>query len=171
MAKRPKKPPGEAALRSPRNVAPALSGRADDKTAIAISAALILSVVIVYGQLISHEFLDYDDITYVTQNAHVSTGLTAQNIGWAFTAFHSANWHPVTWISHMLDVQIFGMNAGRHLMTNLALHAINSILLFLLLRRATRTTWRSAIVAALFALHPLHVECCGSRNALPVATR
>ena len=158
MAKRPKKPPGEAALRSPRNVAPALSRRADDKTAIAISAALILSVVIVYGQLISHEFLEYDDTTYVTQNAHVSTGLTAQNIGWAFTAFHSANWHPVTWISHMLDVQIFGMNAGRHLMTNLALHAINSILLFLLLRRATRTTWRSAIVAALFALHPLHVE-------------
>jgi len=119
---------------------------------------LILSVVIVYGQLISHDFLDYDDNTYVTQNAHVSTGLSAQNIQWAFTAFHSANWHPMTWISHMLDVQIFGMNAGRHLMTNLALHAINSVLLFLLLLRATRMTWRSAMVAALFALHPLHVE-------------
>jgi tetratricopeptide (TPR) repeat protein len=129
-----------------------------DKRALAISAALILSVVIVYAQLTTHEFLDYDDNTYVTQNAHVSTGLTAQNVGWAFTAFRSANWHPVTWISHMLDVELFGMNAGRHLMTNVALHAISAVLLFWVLRRATRSTWRSAIVAALFALHPLHVE-------------
>jgi tetratricopeptide (TPR) repeat protein len=149
------------AKRQPRAAAPTPPPppqAADQRTAGIICAALFAGVVIVYGQLAGHNFVNYDDEEYVTQNAHVMSGLTLENIRWAFTESHSSNWHPLTWMSHMLDVQLFEMKAGRHLMTNLLLHGLNSILLFLLLRRATSETWRSAAVAGLFALHPLHVE-------------
>ena len=85
-------------------------------------------------------------------------GLTGESVGWAFTSFYASNWHPLTWISHMLDVDFFGLWAGGHHLVNLLLHATGSILLFLVLRRMTGALWSSAFVAALFALHPLHVE-------------
>ena len=120
-----------------------------------ILAALILAV---YWQVGSFSFVEYDDQVYVTENPHVKEGLNADSLAWAFTTGHGANWHPVTWLSHMLDYQLFGMNAGRHHLTNLLFHIINTLLLFLLLRRLTGADWRSGFVAALFALHPLHVE-------------
>lgn len=118
---------------------------------------MIASTLAVYWQAIGHDFLLYDDPTYVTDNAIVKQGLTVNGIIWAFTAFDSGNW-PLIWLSHMLDVELFGLNPAGHHFTNIALHSVNSILLFLLISRLTGTIWRSAIVAAIFAFHPLHVE-------------
>ena len=98
------------------------------------------------------------DIDYVTENRIVRQGLTWHGVAWAFQTVHAANWHPLTWLSHMLDVQIFGLQPSPHHLVNLLFHIANTILLFLLLRRMTSALWRSAFVAALFALHPLHVE-------------
>lgn len=112
----------------------------------------------VYGQVATHEFILYDDPVYVNENPTVLAGLTADNIRWAFTTLSMANWHPLTWLSYLLDIQLFGPNPGAMLLENVAIHAINTILLFILLKRLTGFFWRSAIVAALFALHPLHVE-------------
>jgi Flp pilus assembly protein TadD len=99
-----------------------------------------------------------DDELYVTANRQVQKGLTRESVAWAFTATHAANWHPLTWLSHMLDVELFGLRPGPHHLHSLLLHILNTLLLFLLLRRLTGALWRSALVAALFALHPLHVE-------------
>jgi len=112
----------------------------------------------VYSQVRHYDFITFDDDMYVTENHMVRAGLTWPGMAWAFTAFHSSNWHPLTWLSHMLDCQIFGLQPGGHHLTNVAWHLGNTILLFLFLARATRTLWPSALVAALFALHPLHVE-------------
>lgn len=121
--------------------------------------ALLISVSFaVYSSVMSHEFVLYDDDVYVTANNMVRAGLTWSGVKWAFTTFAGANWHPLTWLSHMVDVQIYGVDAGRHLLTNLALHILGSIFLFLALKNMTGHRWRSAIVAALFAVHPLHVE-------------
>ena len=131
---------------------------------IGVCVFLALAVWIIYGQTLDHQFVNYDDEDYVTMNAQVSRGLTLEGIVWAFTHVHSANWHPLTWISHMVDCQLYGLNPGGHHFTNLFLHAVNAILLFFLLRQMTggpsRTGsfWRSAVVAALFAIHPLRVE-------------
>jgi len=103
------------------------------------------------------EFQAYDDQRYVAANPVIGAGLTRQGIAWAF-GFHVSNWHPMTWISHMLDVQLFGMDAGAHHLVNVCLHIANSILLLLVLQRMTGALWRSTFVAALFALHPMHVE-------------
>jgi protein O-mannosyl-transferase len=130
----------------------------DLRTTIVIGAALVISVFVVYAQCINHSFIRLDDPDYVIENDHVNSGLSLTNIKWAFTAMYASNWHPLTWISHMIDVQLFGLDAGKHILVNVTLHAINSLLLFLLLRRATNTLWPSAAVAAFFALHPLHVE-------------
>jgi len=108
--------------------------------------------------LLSSGFINFDDTDYVTENVHVLKGLNGQSITWAFTTTEAANWHPLTWLSHMLDVQLFGLDAGKHHLTSLLLHILNSVLLFLLLVRMTGALWRSAFVAALFAIHPLHVE-------------
>jgi hypothetical protein len=105
-----------------------------------------------------HDFLTFDDDMYVTHNPMVRAGLTWPGVKWAFRAFHSSNWHPLTWLSHMLDVQIFGLWPGGHHLTNAVWHLANTILLFLFLARVTGGLWPSAVVAALFALHPLHVE-------------
>jgi tetratricopeptide (TPR) repeat protein len=113
---------------------------------------------LVYGQTIHHEFVNFDDDAYLFQNPAVSRGLTHNAIIWAFTRIHAANWHPLTWLSHMLDCQLYGLNAGGHHLTNLLLHAATTIFLFLVLRRVTGHLWRSAFVAAVFAIHPLHVE-------------
>lgn len=113
---------------------------------------------VAYWPVRLHEFINYDDQEYVTQNPQVARGLSWAGLSWAFRTGHSANWHPLTWLSHMLDCQLFGLNpAGHHLM-NVSLHLANTILLFLVLRLATGAGGRSAFVAGLFALHPLHVE-------------
>ena len=123
-----------------------------------ISLLLILAIIIAYGQVKNFDFVGYDDQEYVTENSHVQKGLTVESIIWAFTSFHSANWHPLTWLSHMLDCELYGLNPMGHHWTNLIFHMVNSVLLFIVLELMTGAIWRSAIVAALFALHPLHVE-------------
>jgi tetratricopeptide (TPR) repeat protein len=123
-----------------------------------LALALVAVTLAVYAQVMNHQFIILDDNAYIVENPIVNRGLTLTGIGWAFTTFHSANWHPVTWFSHMLDSQIFGLHAGGHLLVNALIHASNTLLLFLFFRRATGARWQSAIVAALFALHPLHVE-------------
>jgi tetratricopeptide (TPR) repeat protein len=120
--------------------------------------ALALASWATYAGVSGHSFLSYDDPAYVTQNRQVLAGLTRSSVAWAFTAVHSGNWHPLTWLSHMLDVELFGLDAGAHHLTNLALHVANALLLFGVLARMTGATGRSAFVAGLFALHPLHVE-------------
>jgi Flp pilus assembly protein TadD len=125
---------------------------------LAIVGVLVLAVLAVYWPVSQFGFVNYDDGGYVSRNPHVQAGLTLEGLGWALTTVQESNWHPVTWLSHMLDCQLFGLDAGRHHMVNVALHAANAVLLFLLLRRMTKSRWPSAVVAALFALHPLHVE-------------
>src|SRR5208282_5388815 len=125
---------------------------------ILLGALLVLATLLLYGSVTHDEFLLFDDSQYVTRNIHVSTGLNFGNAAWAFTTFHEANWHPLTWLSHMADCQLFGLNSGPHHLVNIALHAVNVVLLFFLLQRATGAVWRSFFVAALFAVHPLNVE-------------
>jgi hypothetical protein len=93
-----------------------------------------------------------------TKTAIVQDGLTTESITWAFTTIHAGNWHPLTWLSHMLDCQLYGLNPGWHHITNLIFHLTNTLLLFLFLRKMTGSLWQSSFIAALFALHPLHVE-------------
>ena len=104
------------------------------------------------------EFITYDDPLYVSDNAHVLGGVRWANIQWAFTTWHTGNWHPFTWLSLMVDAQLFGNNVGGYHLTNVVLHAANTVLIFVALRQLTAATWRSAFVAVLFAVHPLHVE-------------
>lgn len=122
------------------------------------SALLVLAVLVVFAQVARHDFINFDDGNYVYNNEYVRSGLSSRSISWALTSFHASYWHPVTTLSHMLDVQLFGVIAGRHLLVNVLLHALNAVLLLLLLHRITRQLWPSAFVAALFALHPAHVE-------------
>ncbi|MEI7729642.1 MAG: tetratricopeptide repeat protein [Verrucomicrobiota bacterium] len=125
-----------------------------------ILAALIVSVFLLYSPVWYFDFVNYDDPDYVTQNPWVQAGLTVRSIAWAFGSLHGEQtyWHPLTWLSHMLDCQLFGLNAGAHHLVNVLFHALNVGLLFLVLKRLTGAVWRSAIVAALFALHPLQVD-------------
>src|SRR6478672_803626 len=111
-----------------------------------------------YAQVIGHQFITLDDPTYIQENPMVNRGVTLAGLAWAFTTFHAANWHPLTWISHMIDCQLFGMNAGHQLLVNALIHVANTLLVFWFLLRTTHARWSSALVAALFALHPLHVE-------------
>ena len=119
---------------------------------------LVASILVIYWPVGGYEFINYDDPQYVVENDQVRRGLTNEGAKWAFTSMHAANWHPMTWLSHMLDVQLYGMNAGAHHLTNAIFHILNTMVLFLLLHRTTGALWRSAMVAALFAVHPLHVE-------------
>ena len=119
--------------------------------------ALGLATLALYLPSLRHEFVGYDDQQYVTENAHVRAGLTGAGLVWAFGC-HAGNWHPLTWLSHMLDCQLYGLNPAGHHLTSVLLHTVNTMLLFLVLRRMTGALWRSACVAALFAWHPLHVE-------------
>jgi protein O-mannosyl-transferase len=125
-----------------------------------IMICLLLAIAIwsVYFPVLRHPFVNYDDDVYVTNNIYVNSGLTWENFKWAWTSLATGNWHPLTWLSHALDCQIFGLHAGGHHLTNILLHTINAVLLFWLLQRATQARWRSAMVSALFALHPLNVE-------------
>ncbi len=123
-----------------------------------ICSLLLLAVGLVFGQTVGYDFVNFDDGLYVYENPQISGGLSAQGIGWVFTHTHGANWHPLTGLSHMVDCQFYGLHAGGHHSTNVLLHAATAILLFLVLRRMTGDVWPSALVAALFAVHPLRVE-------------
>src|SRR5882724_2057044 len=112
----------------------------------------------IYAQLIGHRFITLDDPTYIQENPMVNRGVTSAGLAWAFSTFYAGNWHPLTWIAHMIDSQLFGMIAGGHLLVNALIHAVNTLLVFWFLLRTTHARWPSALVAALFALHPLHVE-------------
>jgi len=131
-------------------------GRGRDRLLLAIVLALMVPAV--FWPVSRHDFLNYDDNTYVTDNPRVAAGLTWEGTRWAFTATRAANWHPVTWLSHMLDTELFGLDPGRHHLVNVLFHTLNTVALFLLLTAMTGTLWRSAAVAALFGVHPLHVE-------------
>jgi tetratricopeptide (TPR) repeat protein len=123
-----------------------------------VCLVLALITFAIYAPVVRNGFVDYDDSDYVVANPHVQGGLTLENIVWAFKTGHASNWHPLTWLSHELDCQLFGQRAGAHHLVNVMFHVANTLLLFLLLRRATAALGRSALVAAIFALHPLHVE-------------
>ena len=112
----------------------------------------------VYSPVTGYDFVDLDDDAYVFQNSQVSRGLTLEGVSWAFRTFEMANWHPLTWLSYMVDVELFGMNSGCFHLMNVFFHLANTLLLFILLRYTTSRLWQSALVAVLFALHPLHVE-------------
>ena len=119
---------------------------------------LLVITFAVFWQSTGHEFIVYDDQVYVTENLHVKTGLIYRNVLWAFTTIEASNWHPLTWLSHMLDCQVYGLNPKGHHLTNILFHIANTFLLWYLFFLATRKYWQSIFVAALFALHPLHVE-------------
>jgi hypothetical protein len=137
---------------------PVGAGRRDPRWRVA-GVCLVLAAITfaVFGQTLAHEFVDYDDNDYVFENPVVAQGLTFKGIVWAFS-FHACNWHPLTWLSHMLDCQLYGLNPAGHHLTNVLLHTATVIALFLVLRQMTGAFWRSAFVAALFAIHPLRVE-------------
>lgn len=139
--------PGASMKAIPSRIAPIL-----------VIAGLSLLVLLVFGQLGGYSFINYDDNLYVYENPHVRGGLSKEGVFRAFTTFDAANWHPLTWISHMADVQLFGLDAGWHHRVNVLFHLANAALLFLVLWRMTGELWQSAFVAALFAVHPLHVE-------------
>ena len=122
-----------------------------------IYAGLGLATLAVYLPAVYHGFVEYDDQQYVTDNPRVQAGLTWNGLVWAF-GFHAGNWHPLAWLSHMLDCQLYGARAGGHHLTGILLHVASTLLLFSVLNRMTQAMWRSAAVAALFAWHPLHVE-------------
>ena len=123
-----------------------------------VAGLLALFCIVVYYKVTGFDFINLDDDIYVYENAMVTAGLSAKSIAAAFASFHATNWHPITWISHQLDVSLFGSNAGSHHAMNVALHIANSILLFFLLSGMTADRWKSAIAAAVFAIHPTHVE-------------
>jgi tetratricopeptide (TPR) repeat protein len=123
-----------------------------------VACLLVAATLAVYWRIGRHEFLHYDDDQYVTENPVVRSGLTAEGVSWAVTTTHFSYWHPLTWISHMTDVELFGMDARAHHFVSLSFHAANAVLLFLILFRMTGGLGRSGFAAALFALHPLHAE-------------
>jgi tetratricopeptide (TPR) repeat protein len=123
-----------------------------------VCAMLAMAVWLVFRQIGSHGFINFDDWDYVGENLAVLSGITWEGVKFAFVTDMAANWHPVTWLSHMLDVQLFGVDPGAMHLASMWLHAANAVLLFVVLRYLTGALWRSAAVAALFAIHPLHVE-------------
>jgi Flp pilus assembly protein TadD len=128
------------------------------KLSIVICVLLALATIAIYAQTATHGYVAYDDDQYVYENHWVKAGLTSSNLAWAFTTFFYANWHPLTWISYMLDFSLWGSNAGAQHLVNVAFHLASTLLLFLVLTRMTRRPWRAALVAAIFTVHPLRVE-------------
>jgi protein O-mannosyl-transferase len=119
---------------------------------------LIVVTCVAFGRIVANDFTNFDDTVYVTTNQHVQTGLTWEGLHWAFTTNYAGFWHPLTWLSLMLDYQLYGLKAGGYHLTSLMFHVLTTLLLFWLFHRMTGALWRSAFVAALFAIHPLHVE-------------
>src|SRR6202035_2313942 len=128
------------------------------RTVIALSLLLVLGTFLLYSSVRTHDFINYDDKDYVLDNPHVTAGLNWETVRWSLTANEQANWHPLTWLSHALDCQVFGLDAGYHHVSNLLIHALNVLLLFWLLQQATGMLGRSFLVAAMFAWHPFNVQ-------------
>jgi len=126
--------------------------------AFLIALLLALLTIALYWKVSGHEFMIYDTYDYIHHNPMVKQGLSLQGTAWAFTTFYMSNWHPITWLAHMLDVQLFGLNAAGHHLVNLLVHVLSTLILFGFLNRTTRALWASAFVAMLFAIHPLHIE-------------
>jgi protein O-mannosyl-transferase len=125
---------------------------------VATYSLLALSALLVFWQVRGFDFVNYDDPVYVTENLSIQNGITPESVRWAFTTGHAGNWNPLTWLSYMLDRQLFGQSAEGYHLTNLVIHIASTLLVFLVLRMMTGALWQSAFVAALFAVHPLHVE-------------
>jgi protein O-mannosyl-transferase len=123
-----------------------------------ICVILVLLIVAAFEPLRHNDFIDYDDQTYILLNHHILSGITYESLTWALTSGYAGNWHPLTWLSHMIDIELFGLNAAGHHIHNLVLHIASVVLLFLILRAMTGTLWRSAFVAIIFGIHPLRVE-------------
>lgn len=123
-----------------------------------LAVLIFAAIAYAYHQLPLNDFINYDDTIYVTENLHIRGGLSYEGIAWAFTTTYFSNWHPLTWLSYMFDIQLFGLNPAGHHFVSLLFHLANSLLLFTFLRKTTGAPWRSCSVALLFALHPLHVE-------------
>ena len=126
-------------------------------TGLLVCLMLVAVTWAVFGQTFAHDFVSFDDHVYIYDNPFV-LGAFSEGMIWAFTHSHAPNWHPLTTLSHMIDCQLFGLNPGGHHFTNVILHTISVLLLFLVLRQMTGAFWQSAFVAGLFAIHPLHVE-------------
>lgn len=122
------------------------------------SILLVGATLFAYAPVGENGFVRFDDPIYITENPHVQAGLSAESVAWAFSTGHAANWHPLTWLSHMADCELFGLDAAAHHRTSVFLHAASAVILFLWLAGITRETWKSLFVASVFALHPLHVE-------------
>ncbi len=135
-----------------------MNKNSDKNWSFLICLTLTLVTLAVYFQVHNFKFMTFDDFDYVYKNPNIQNGITFKSIQWALTARYALNWHPLTWLSHMLDWQLYGSNPAGHHLTNLIFHIANALLLFLVLKRMTNAIWQSAFVAALFALHPLHVE-------------
>src|SRR5688572_33491139 len=127
----------------------------DRRRLLLACVGLVIGVFFVYAPVREFGFIEYDDPDYVTSNPHVTRGLSAEGLRWAFTESHAANWHPLTWLSHMLDVKLFGQRAGPMLLVNVAIHAASACVLLVLLATTTGWFWASSVTAAVFALHPL----------------
>ena len=153
-----KKPGSADVLRDSGHLSTPRSTGRDVYLALAVCGFLLLAVAVVFGQTVNSDFVNLDDPDYVCTNDHVRQGLTFDGIAWAMTTNHSNNWHPLTWLSHMLDCQFYGLHAGGHHLTSVLLHAATVVLLFLIFWQMTSDLWPSAFVAAVFAVHPLHVE-------------
>jgi len=141
-----------------RVIEPARGRPAALRPASLLAIGLVAVTCLAYLPVARNGFVQFDDESYVTQNEHVPQGITLDNLRWAFTTYHMGNWHPLTWLSHLIDGQLYGLNPTGHHLTSLFLHCATTVLLFFVLRGMTGALWRSGLVAALFALHPLHVE-------------
>jgi protein O-mannosyl-transferase len=146
--------PAKQASSAPRTSLPHWPGT----WTVALGCLLVLATLVLYHPVSHYPFANADDDSYISDNAHVKYGLDWETVPWAFTTFRDANWHPLTWLSHALDCHLYSLDAGKHHRTNALLHAVNAVLLFWVLLRATGYVGRSAMVAALFALHPINVE-------------
>ncbi len=134
------------------------SAQSNRKAIILVSAALAVITVVLYLPTLHHQFINFDDDEYITANRHLQFGFTWAAVKWAFTSGYANNWHPLTWLGHLADYQLYQLKPWGHHLTNILLHTADTVLLFLLLRQLTEAFWRSALVAALFGWHPLHVE-------------
>jgi len=132
--------------------------KANKTLKVAICIFLIVATFCVYSQVQDHEFINYDDYQYIKDNWKIKSGLTSESISWAFTTFYGYNWFPITWLSHIFDYQLYGLNPKGHHLTNLLFHIANALILFMVLLRMTGKLWRCAFIAAMFAFHPLNVE-------------
>ncbi len=151
--------PSEALSSAPGPTADAAARASRRDYSAPLSLALFFAVLATFWPSVNNDFINYDDPDYVTANTRVQQGLTWQGVAWAFgSTREAANWHPLTWLSHLLDYELFGPSPRGHHQTSVLLHSVNVVLLFLLLNRLTGEQWRSLVVAALFGLHPLRVE-------------